>query len=139
MSILFFNEDILPPVFPESKIIEWITHCITDENLQTGNVNFIFVSDDYLLKMNQQYLNHDYFTDVITFDYCEGNVISGDVFLSVPRIEENASTLNQNFTDELFRVMIHGVLHLIGYNDKSDKEKKQMRAKENEFLKKLKI
>ncbi len=138
MSILFFNEDVPLPVFHKSKISSWITHCITDEGFQVGTINFIFVSDDYLLKMNRQYLNHDYLTDVITFDYCEKKFISGDIFISVDRIKENALDLNQDFSDELFRVMIHGVLHLMGYHDKTDEEKKQMRAKEDEALRKMK-
>ncbi len=137
MSIFFFNEDVPLPVFSKSKISKWITRCIIDENHQVGTINFIFVSDNYLLEMNRQYLNHDYFTDVISFDYCEGKTVSGDVFMSVDRIRENASDLELNFTDELFRVMIHGVLHFMGYHDKTDEEKKQMRAKEDEALKKI--
>ncbi len=137
MGILFFNEDISLPVFPESKIIDWINRCITNENFQAGNINFVFVSDDYLLKMNQQYLNHDYFTDIISFDYCKEKLISGDIFISVPRVKENASKLKQPFETELFRVMIHGILHLMGYNDKTKDEKKQMRQAENTCLQKL--
>jgi len=138
MKILFFNEDVPLPEFPKSKTTKWISNCIEEYGFIVGNINFIFVSDEYLLKMNQEYLNHDYFTDVITFDYCEGKTIKGDVFISVPRINENAQTFNQKFTDELFRVMIHGILHLIGYHDKTNEEKKQMRSKENAALEKLK-
>ncbi len=138
MNILFFNEDIPLPKFPKSKIAIWISHCIAEEGFIAGNINFIFVSDEYLLKMNQEYLNHDYFTDVITFDYCEEKTINGDVFISVPRIIENAKNFRQEFTDELFRVMIHGILHLIGYHDKTNKEKQQMHSKEDAALEKLK-
>jgi len=137
MSILFFNEDVSLPVFSKSKISNWIIRCVIDEDFQVGNISFIFVSDDYLLKMNQQYLNHDYFTDIITFDYCEEEIISGDIFVSVDRVRENASSLGQEFNRELFRVMIHGVLHLMGYHDKTDEEKKQMRTKEDEALMKV--
>ncbi|MCD6366202.1 MAG: rRNA maturation RNase YbeY [Bacteroidales bacterium] len=138
MKILFFNEDVSLPVFSKSKISNWITRCIIDENFQVGTINFIFVSDDYLLKMNRQYLNHDYFTDVISFDYCEEKTVSGDIFMSVDRIRDNASDLELDFTDEVFRVMIHGILHLMGYHDKTGEEKKQMRAKEDEALGKMK-
>jgi len=137
-NILFFNEDIPLPDFSKSKTITWISRCIAEEGFLLGNLNFIFVSDEYLLKMNKEYLNHDYLTDVITFDYCENKTIKGDIFISVPRVKENAQTFNQEFTDELFRVMIHGVLHLMGYHDKTAEEKKQMRNKENAALEKLK-
>ena len=139
MSIHFFHEEVSLPAFSQSKIINWIDSCIKNENMSTGNINYIFVSDNYLLKINKQYLGHDYYTDIITFDYCKDGIVNGDIFLSIPRIMENAKIFNQDFYTELFRVMIHGILHLTGFQDKTEAEKKQMREKEEEALKKLNI
>lgn len=104
------------------------------ESRTLGDINYILCSDPYLLDINRQYLNHDYFTDVITFDYSEDNVISGDIFISVDTVADNAKEYGVTFEKELERVMIHGVLHLVGYNDKSDSEVKVMRSKENQYL-----
>ena len=97
-------------------------------------INFIFCDDAYLLEMNQEYLKHDTFTDIITFDYGSSEAVSGDIFISVDRIRENAAKLQQNALDELHRVMIHGILHLIGYKDKSPADKAQMTSKEDKYL-----
>jgi rRNA maturation RNase YbeY len=99
-----------------------------------GDISIVFCSDDYLKVINLKYLNHDYYTDVITFDYSENNRISGDLFISIDRVNENAGLNNINFIQELYRVIIHGVLHLCGYNDKTVKEKKEIREKEDFFL-----
>ncbi|HAQ65063.1 MAG TPA: rRNA maturation RNase YbeY [Bacteroidales bacterium] len=107
---------------------------IENEMKLPGSVNFIFVSDEVLLKMNVQYLSHDSMTDVITFDYTEGSLISGDIFISIPRVRENAVTFAVPFIDELHRVMIHGVLHLMGYKDKTKSAKAIMSEKENFYL-----
>ena len=104
---------------------------------RAGYVCFIFVSDQYLLEMNLKYLKHDTLTDVITFDYSEGDVVSGDIFISVQRVKENAATFAVNFNEELHRVMIHGVLHLIGFGDKSKTESDVMRGKEDFYLARL--
>ena len=111
-----------------------IEKLVNNENRTLGDVNYILCSDAYLLDINRQYLNHDYYTDVISFDYCEDNVISGDIFISVDTVADNAKEYGVTFEKELARVMIHGVLHFIGYNDKSDEEVPVMRAKENQYL-----
>ncbi len=116
------------------KIEQNIEKLAESENRTLGDISYILCSDNYLLEINRQYLNHDYFTDVITFDYSEENVISGDIFISVDTVADNAKEYNVTFEKELERVMVHGVLHLVGYNDKSDSEVKQMRAKENQYL-----
>lgn len=118
----------------ESAYADWVTRVIFLANAHLGNVNYIFCNDDYLLDINKKHLEHDTFTDIITFDYTESNTISGDIFISVDRVEENSQTFNVSFETELKRVMIHGVLHLLGYKDKSTEEKSVMRKKENEMM-----
>ena len=113
---------------------DWINKCITIGGSNAGSINFVFCSDDELLKINQDYLGHDFYTDIITFQYESAPVISGDIYISVDRVLENANTFKENFSTEMKRVMIHGVLHLLGYNDKSDLEKEVMRAKEAELI-----
>lgn len=112
----------------------WINTIINSENADLGDLSYIFCSDDYLLKLNQKYLKHNSFTDIITFDYSAQKVISGDIYISIDRIRENAVKFNEDFNKELLRVMAHGVLHLLGYNDKNKKEKEAMRAKEDEKI-----
>ena len=107
---------------------------IKNELKKAGDISVIFCSDEYLLKMNKEYLNHDYYTDIITFDYVEEDVISGDLFISIERIIENAGIYDSEALKELFRVVFHGVLHLIGYNDKTKEEQKLMREKEDYYL-----
>ena len=104
---------------------------------KTGNITYIFCDDEYLLEVNKQYLQHDYYTDVITFDYVENDLISGDIFISTDRVRENALAFGSSETEELHRVIIHGALHLLGLKDKSEKEASQMRQAENEALKLL--
>ena len=99
-----------------------------------GDISIIFCSDNYILDVNMKYLQHDYFTDVITFDYCEGDKLSGDLFISVDTVRENAKLYNTDFNDELHRVMVHGILHLIGYDDHSQKDKQLIRKKEDYYL-----
>ncbi|MBO4601995.1 MAG: rRNA maturation RNase YbeY [Salinivirgaceae bacterium] len=107
---------------------------LANENRTLGEVNYIFCSDEYLLNINKQYLNHDYYTDVISFDYSEDGVISGDIFISVDTVKDNAKEYEVEFKKELARVMVHGVLHFIGYKDKTDEDAKLMRQKENQYL-----
>ena len=107
---------------------------LSNENRTLGEINYIFCSDEYLLNINKQYLNHDYYTDVISFDYSEDNIISGDIFISVDTVKDNAKEYDVEFEKELARVMVHGVLHFIGYKDKTDEDAKQMRQKENQYL-----
>ncbi len=130
----YFFEDTKEFSFDENVFTK-IEILISDENKSDGELSFIFCSDNYLLEMNKNYLNHDYYTDVITFDYCENDIVSGDIFISIDRIKENAKIYKTTFQNELHRIMIHGVLHLVGYSDKTDKEQKQMREKENFYLK----
>ena len=132
--IQFFFENIEEFLLP-NRVEEWIEQLISTEEKKTGNINYIFCDDEYLLKVNQDFLNHDYYTDVITFDYVKGKTISGDIFISITRIKGNAITLSDNdFERELIRVLAHGVLHLCGYKDKSEGDQKIMRAKENFYI-----
>ncbi|HEY3369263.1 MAG TPA: rRNA maturation RNase YbeY [Prolixibacteraceae bacterium] len=137
MSIHYCNEDVSVPKFLKRKITNWIKETIVSEEKSPGEISFIFCSDNYLLEVNKQYLNHDYFTDIITFDYVENNVISGDIFISIERVKENGREFNTGFENELFRIIIHGVLHLLGYKDKNKKDKLLMTQKEDFYLKVL--
>ena len=112
----------------------WIINSIINEGKRVGGVSFVFCTDEYLLEKNIQFLDHDTYTDIITFNYCEGDIISGDVFVSVERVTENANAFGMDFEDELDRVLIHGVLHLAGYQDKSKEEVNTMREKEDFYL-----
>lgn len=138
MPIGFYSESISFSLSSKTIIKRWISDVVKSEKKILGSVNFIFCSDKYLLEMNKKYLNHDTFTDVITFDYCEGVKISGDIFISIERVKENAKELKILFDKELNRVMVHGVLHLLGYKDKTKVAKQLMTKKENLYLKKLK-
>lgn len=128
----FINKEI--PGFNSEFFILSLSNVVKTELKELGDISIIFVSDQYLLEMNQKYLNHDYFTDIITFDYCEHNIISGDLFISVDRVKENADSFNVDELAEIHRVMIHGVLHLCGYKDKTEEEEKNMRLLENKYL-----
>jgi len=132
--INFFTEEIQFSLKNESNIKEWINKSIEDENCTSGDINFIFTNDQHLLQINKEYLNHDFFTDIITFDYRDSDTISGDIFISIDRIKENAEGLSNSFYNELHRVLIHGVLHIIGYKDKSAEEETLMRSKEDFYL-----
>jgi len=116
---------------------KWLTNVALEEKKRVGELSFIFCSDDYLLDINRRFLNHDYYTDVITFDYSEDSYISGDIFISLDTVRVNAEEFRQTFESELFRVMVHGVLHLCEYKDHSDAEKQLMRKKEDYYLAKL--
>ena len=114
--------------------IKWIKDVIAKENKELGEVNYIFCDDAYLHKLNVEFLQHDTFTDIISFDNTLGKIISGDIFISVERVKENSKTFNTSFDEEIHRVMIHGVLHYMGFKDKSKEEQAIMRAKENQCL-----
>ena len=122
--INFFFEDIDEFDIKKTDIEKNIEKLVINENRILGDVNYILCSDNYLLNINREYLNHDYFTDVISFDYCEDNVISGDIFISVDTVSDNAKEYGATFENELERVMIHGVLHFVGYNDKTESDQK---------------
>lgn len=113
---------------------EWISNVITSEGFEVGEVHYIFCDDEFLHKLNVEFLNHDTLTDVISFDYRMGNQINGEIFISVERVQDNAKDFNNSFEEELHRVMIHGILHFCGYKDKTDEEEALMRIKENEAL-----
>jgi rRNA maturation RNase YbeY len=135
MSIQYFNEDIAFPKVKKRITSSWIKQVIFLEEKRVGDISFIFCSDEYLLDVNRKYLNHDYFTDIITFDDVEGDVINGDIFISVDRVKENSNEFATSFDDEVHRILIHGVLHLLGYKDKAKKDKNLMTEKEDFYLK----
>ena len=118
----------------EEAIRFWISNVIGSENKKTGEINYIFCDDEYLLEINKEHLQHDYYTDIISFDYTVGNEISGDMFISIDRVKENAQDFNVSFDEELKRVIVHGVLHYCGYKDKSEEDELLMRNKEDEKL-----
>ncbi|WP_372774531.1 rRNA maturation RNase YbeY [Mangrovibacterium sp.] len=134
MPILFYHEDVKPLKLERRKLKSWISSVITSEQKKTGSINYIFCSDDYLLQVNKEYLDHDYFTDIITFDYVEGDLISGDLFISVERVSDNARQYGVSFDEELRRILVHGVLHLLGYPDKQPEQKVIMTQKEDQYL-----
>lgn len=112
----------------------WLKNVAKTESRVLGQINIIFCSDPYILDVNQKYLGHDYYTDIITFDYCEDNVLSGDLFISVDTVRDNSEFYKTDFEVELNRVIVHGLLHLIGYDDHKDDDIKMMRSKEEEYL-----
>ncbi len=132
--VKYFTEDVRFPFKKKLPVRRWLRFVAESEVRRLGAVNIIFCSDHYLLDMNVKYLGHDYFTDIITFDYCEGKVLSGDLFISIDSVRENAAHSGASFEDELDRVIVHGLLHLIGYDDHTPEEQSQMRAKENYYL-----
>ena len=132
--IEFYNEDIDFPDVNVENIVRWIGKIIYNYSRIEGDLTFIFCSDNYLLEINKQYLQHDYFTDIITFNYNENEVISGDIFISLDTVKSNAEEYKVTFFNELLRVIVHGILHLIGFDDKTSEQKKIMREKENEAL-----
>ena len=155
MNVEFYHEDCDFTLPHPERIATWMDAAVCAEGCRGGEVSVIFCSDAYLLKMNREYLHHDYYTDIITFDYCETEeffdfgkeetvtepqeerTISGDLFISIDTVRSNAAIYEVPFERELERVMIHGILHLIGYNDKTEGEQAEMRRKEEEYLNKL--
>jgi len=132
-----FHNEIEFVLQNQGEIQRWIKKVITSENKEMGEINYIFCSDEYLLERNIKYLDHNTLTDIITFNYCKGKIITSDIMISIDRVKENSTIFDNSFSEELHRVMIHGILHLIGYDDKTEKEKILMREKENFYLKKL--
>ena len=129
-----FYEDIRPIKIQKNRIKKSIKYLINKELKVLGDLAIILCSDKYLINMNIEYLQHNYYTDIITFNYVEGKLISGDLFISIERVKENSNEFNSSWIKELYRVIFHGVLHLIGYNDKTADEKKIMREKEDLYL-----
>jgi rRNA maturation RNase YbeY len=132
--MISFNYETDFELANESAIESWIGRIIASEQKSEGEISYVFCDDNYLLELNQQYLQHDTLTDIISFDYSLGNELSGDIFISIERVRENAEIFNQSFENELLRVISHGVLHYCGYKDKSEADEQLMRQKENEKI-----
>ena len=132
--VSYYTEDILFNFKERRLTSRWLKFVAESELMRLGDISIIFCSDNYILDVNIKYLQHDYFTDIITFDYCEGNKLNGDLFISIDSVRENASFYGTEFADELNRVIVHGVLHLIGYDDHTEEDIKVMRSKENYYL-----
>lgn len=122
------------PAIDQKRISDWVNRVVVNNGSEIGEINYYFCSDDYLLQMNREHLNHDYFTDIITFDYTVANIISGDLFISVDTVRDNAEDYKCEYFEELHRVIIHGVLHLLGIDDKTDEDQEIMTQKEDESL-----
>jgi rRNA maturation RNase YbeY len=135
ISIEYFSNEIVG--LPIDSITETIPVLISTESRELGDITLIFCTDEELLAINKEHLDHDYYTDIVTFNYNNDSIVSGDLFISVDRIKDNATQLGVSMDEELHRVCYHGVLHLVGYNDKTDQEIELMRAKENFYLDKL--
>mgnify|MGYP001231087164 CR=1 FL=1 len=132
--IHFFEEDIRVPLNKKREIKSWLQRVAKEEGKKIGELNYVFCSDSYLLEMNQQYLNHNTLTDIITFDQSDNpTIVEGDIYISFDRVKENGSSLQSEKT-ELYRVMVHGLLHLLGYKDKKTEEQQLMRSKEDYYL-----
>ena len=135
MDITFQSEGVDHPQIDEAKTAKWIESVAKLYNKEVGEISFLFCNDEKILEVNQQYLNHDFYTDIITFDYSEENMISGDIIISLQTVESNSQMYNTRFIEELHRVIIHGILHLSGLNDSTKEEEKVMRDAENSALK----
>jgi rRNA maturation RNase YbeY len=139
--ISFHNEDVTFRLKEKAKLKSWIESVLKKHKRKAGEISYVFCSDGFLLDMNQKYLDHDTYTDIITFDYSKGEPggpVSGEIFISIDRVRENADAFGKTFENELHRVMIHGVLHILGFGDKTKKAKEEMRKQEDLCLKALK-
>ena len=134
MAISFYSEELSFNLPQKRNRAKWLLSVARSEGRKAGSIQYIFVSDQKILEINQEYLKHDYFTDIITFPYEEGDILSGDIFISVDTVRSNAVEYNQTFENELDRVISHGLLHLLGYDDRTELQQKQMRLKEDECL-----
>jgi rRNA maturation RNase YbeY len=132
-------EGIGPVVLKKNLLKNYIRDIIANEGFRQGEISLIFCSDEYLLDVNRKYLKHDFFTDIITFNYSEDKVISGDLFISLDRVRENAEKFSVSFAQELMRVVFHGILHMTGFDDKSGEEQVRMRKRENDYLQKFNL
>lgn len=138
MAIAFYAEDTKLPAIKKRAVGNWVKEVAATYGKKVGDISYIFCSDEKILEVNRQYLQHDYYTDIITFDYCEGNRISGDLFISLDTVRSNAEQFGATYETELHRVIIHGILHLCGINDKGPGEREIMEAAENKALDLLK-
>lgn len=132
--MISFNYETDFELSDEAAISEWLSNVILSESKKEGEINYIFCDDEYLHKINVEYLDHDTLTDIISFDYSVGNELNGDIFVSVERVADNAKDFNVSFDEELKRVLVHGILHYAGYKDKSDEDELKMRQKEEEKM-----
>jgi len=132
--MIYYNSETNFTLDNQENISKWITKTIENEGHKIEEISYIFCDDNYLLEKNIEYLNHNTLTDIISFDYSVGKIISGDIFISIERVKENSTEFKVDFIDELHRVIIHGILHYCGYKDKALEEKKEMRSKENYYL-----
>ena len=132
--ISFLSENINLPAIDQTKVSRWIKLVAASQGRKAGHINYIFCDDERILEVNNYYLQHDYFTDIITFDYSSGKTISGDIFISIDTVKSNAEGLKISFEEELHRVIIHGILHLCGQDDKTTESQAEMTRKENEAL-----
>ena len=135
--ITFLSENINLPAIDQTKVSRWIKLVAASQGRKAGHINYIFCDDERILEVNNYYLQHDYFTDIITFDYSSGKTISGDIFISIDTVKSNAEGLKISFEEELHRVIIHGILHLCGQDDKTTESQAEMTRKENEALAQL--
>jgi rRNA maturation RNase YbeY len=133
--MISFNYELEFQLENEEQYSSWISNVISSESKKEGDINYIFCDDEYILEINKQYLDHDYYTDIISFDYSVGNELHGDIFVSIERVRENAVEFEVTFDEELKRVLAHGVLHYCGYKDKTEEEELLMRSKEDEKIK----
>ena len=134
MAIAFYAEDIELPPIHKRAISSWVRAVAETYGKKAGDISYIFCSDSKILEVNRQYLQHDYYTDIITFDYTEGNKISGDLFISLDTVKSNSETFHTDYNEELHRTIIHGILHLCGINDKGPGEREIMEANEHKAL-----
>ncbi|WP_027126259.1 rRNA maturation RNase YbeY [Gelidibacter mesophilus] len=135
--MISFNYEIEFELDNELILSEWISNAIIEESFKEGEINYIFCDDAYLLKLNIEFLEHDTLTDIISFDYTLGKLISGDIYISIERVRDNAKDFEESFYTELSRVMIHGILHYCGYKDKTEDDAAVMRSKENYYISKV--
>lgn|ERR1035437_2641366 len=135
--IQYISEGVILPALQKQKINRWIKETATEYGKKTGDIAYVFCSDERILEVNKQYLNHDYYTDIITFDYSEGQIISGDIFISVDTVKTNAEEFDVTFEQELNRILIHGILHLCGQNDNTPQLRLEMTHKENLAIERL--
>lgn len=134
MAIAYYAEEVKLPAIKKRETTAWIKEVAATYGMKTGDIAYIFCSDEKILEVNKQYLQHDYYTDIITFDYTEKDVISGDIFISLDTVKSNSLQFGTDYTEELYRIIIHGILHLCGINDKGPGEREIMTEKENEAL-----
>ncbi len=137
MAITFHSEGVDFPAIDKKRVADWIRSVTKEYGKRTGEIAYLFCNDEQILAINQQFLGHDYYTDIITFDYSEGDCLSGDIFISIDTVRSNAELYRVSYQEELHRVVIHGILHLCGMKDESEQEKEEMREAENRALEKL--